>query len=318
MAFQKKEENKESLARITAGSVNNMLRKNRETILKTLPRGFNFDRMCRTVINAISTTPLLAKCTPGSLFLSTIRGFSLGLEPNGPLGEGYLVPFWNKEIGGYEAQFMPGYRGLQSLARRSGEIADLYAKVVCREDEFRVEEGTARAIVHRPNYTGSRGEPVCYYAVFRLKTGEFDFEVMSLEEIERVRCSSKSATKGPWVDWPEEMAKKTVMKRLLKRAPMSVELADAALLDNRASSGDSQDDILVVEGLEVDEATPQEIQQELNQEKKADLKAALENRAQPVNIPPVQPEPEKVPASSGGLFEPSEAELDAAEAKSRK
>ena len=141
---------------------------------------------------------------------------------------------------------------------------------------------------------------------------------MSLEEIERVRCSSKSATKGPWVDWPEEMAKKTVMKRLLKRAPMSVELADAALLDNRASSGDSQDDILVVEGLEVDEATPQEIQQELNQEKKADLKAALENRAQPVNIPPVQPEPEKVPASSGGLFEPTEAELDAAEAKSRK
>jgi recombination protein RecT len=100
--------------------------------------------MCRSLINAISTTPQLAQCSPASLFLSSVRSFSLGLEPNGALSEAYLVPYWNSKKACNEAQFMPSYRGLQNLARRSGEIAEIYSKTVKENDVFDVEEGTER------------------------------------------------------------------------------------------------------------------------------------------------------------------------------
>ena len=272
-----------ALAKQTATTVNGYLVKNRDAIIKTLPEGFNFDRMCRTVINAISTTPLLAKCSPGSLFLSTVRAFSLGLEPNGALSEGYLVPFWNSKKSCNEAQFMPSYRGLQQLSRRSGEITDIYAKEVFSKDIFEVEEGTERKIIHKPNYTAERGEPVCYYAVFHTKDGGVDFEVMSKAEIETVRAASKAANSGPWTQWYGEMAKKTVMKRLLKRAPMSIEASDkfskALDTENRAAMGEEANnaDILDIEGLEVPEEgdTPAEVQRAVNADRAKEISAKI-------------------------------------------
>ena len=285
MAYEMRNRNEDTgaLAKQTATVVNTYLTKNRDAIIKTLPDGFNFDRMCRTVINAISTTPLLAKCSPGSLFLSTVRAFSLGLEPNGALSEGYLVPFWNSKKSCNEAQFMPSYRGLQQLARRSGEITDIYAKEVFSKDVFEVEEGTERKIVHKPNYCADRGEAVCYYAVFHTKDGGVDFEVMSRAEIESVRAASKAKDAGPWKEWYGEMAKKTVMKRLLKRAPMSIEFAGtfgkAIEAENRAAMGEEANnaDILDIEGLEVpeDSDTPATVQTAVNADRAKDLSAKI-------------------------------------------
>lgn len=275
--MKRNEGNSSELAKRTASTVSAYLVKNRATILATLPHGFNFDRMCRTVINAISTTPTLAKCEPGSLFLSTVRAFALGLEPNGALAEGYLVPFWNAKKSCNEAQFMPSYRGLQNLARRSGEIAEIYSKSVHAKDTFEVEEGTERKIVHKPNYTADRGEAVCYYAVFKTKDGGVDFEVMSKAEIDAIRARSKAAQSGPWVTDYDEMAKKTVMKRLLKRAPMSIELADAVKLENSASMGEAgeTDNVLDIEGLEIPDDTPADIQREMNADRAKELGAKI-------------------------------------------
>lgn len=265
-----------ALATKTAGIVSQYLTKNRDAIIASLPHGFKFDRMCRTAINAISTTPTIARCDAGSLFLSIVKAFALGLEPNGALAEGYLVPFWNSKKGINEAQFMPSYRGFIQLARRSGKIADIYAKAVYSNDVFEVEEGTERKIVHKPDYTKTRGDAVCYYAVFHTTDGAVDFEVMSRDEIERVRSASKAKDAGPWKEWYEEMAKKTVLKRLLKRAPMSIELSDAIELENKASMGEAQADntLLNMEGLEIpdEDATPAEVQKEINSERAAELK----------------------------------------------
>lgn len=265
------------LTKETAQAVSKQIEKNKDVLMRSCPKGFNFDRMTRTVINAISTTPQLAKCSPASLFLSSIKAFSLGLEPNGALSEGYLVPFWNSKKGQNEAQFMPSYRGLQNLARRSGEIASIYSKAVYSKDVFEVEEGTERKIIHKPDYTKKRGEAVCYYAVYVLKSGEIDFEVMSIDEINSIRARSKSADSGPWVTDYDEMAKKTVMKRLLKRSPMSIELADAISLENNASMGESQNfnDIIDIEGLEVDNATSEDVQQAVNADRAEELKSKL-------------------------------------------
>lgn len=257
----------------TAETVKILLLKNKEALLRSMPKGFNFDRMLRTVINAISTNGELAKCDSGSIFLSTIRAFALGLEPNGPLSEGYLIPFWNGKKKRMEAQFMPSYRGLQNLARRSGEILDIYAKKVCEKDFFEVEEGTDRKLIHKPNYREDRGAAFCYYAVFRTKDGGTDFEVMSKNEIEKVRKSSKASENGPWVDWYDEMAEKTVTKRLLKRAPMSIELAGAIAAENKASMGEDSGDILDIEGIEFpDEKHSVVLNREINA---AEPKAAL-------------------------------------------
>jgi recombination protein RecT len=227
----------ELLKQSPAALVKANLDKNRAAIMASLPRGFNYDRMCRSLINAISTTPALAECTQASLFLSAVRGFSLGLEPNGPLAEGYLVPFRNKGVA--EAQFMPSYRGLINLARRSGELATIYACDVCANDEFEAVNGTDRRLVHRPQWFAERGETIGYYAVYTLKDGSSDFEIMSMADIEKIRNASRAKNSGPWVDWFDEMAKKTVIKRLAKRMPMSVELASAMALDNAAVSGDA-------------------------------------------------------------------------------
>lgn len=275
-----------ALAKQTATQVNGMLTKNRAAIMATLPHGFNYDRMCRSLINAISTTPMLAQCSPASLFLSSVRSFSLGLEPNGALNEAYLVPYWNTKKGCNEAQFMPSYRGLQNLARRSGEIAEIYSKTVKENDLFEVEEGTDRKILHKPNYTKDRGNAVCFYAVFKTKDGNIDFEIMTIDEVDAIRQRSKAASSGPWVTDYEEMAKKTVMRRLLKRAPMSVELAAAVAIDNKAAVGefDSKDDIIDIEGLEVDEtATSAEVQSQVNAERTAQLKEQIRSKSTAVD-----------------------------------
>jgi len=231
--------------------VSQQLNKNREAIMRSLPKGFNYDRMCRAAINAIATTPAIAECTTTSIFLSTIKAFTLGLEPNGALAEGYLIPFTNKGI--KTAVFMPSYRGLINIARRSGDITTLYAASVFENDNFKITLGDDKRLEHEPDMFSDRGDTNGYYAAYKTKTGDIDFEVMTIDEIEKVRNTSKAKDSGPWRDWYDEMAKKTVIKRLLKRAPMSIELAGAVQADHVASTGElKNDDIIDIEGMEIE------------------------------------------------------------------
>lgn len=240
-----------SLTKSTAVMVSDLLDKNRSKIIKSLPNGFNYDRMCRTVVNAVSVTPKIAECTAGSIFLSCVKAFTMGLEPNGALAEGYLVPFRNNNKGVMECQFMPGYRGLINLVRRSGQIANIYASAIHKNDTIEIQEGTTKSIVHKPDYFGDRGVVVGYYAVMVDKEGNSDFEVMSIGEIEKIRKRSKSANNGPWVTDFDEMAKKTVLKRLMKRAPMSIELAKGVESDNKISMGEPDDGVIDIDGIEI-------------------------------------------------------------------
>lgn len=242
-----------------AKTVSDQLTKNREAIIRSLPRGFNFDRMCRTAINAIQTTPAIAECSPASIFLGIVKAFTLGLEPNGALAEGYLVPFNNKT--GKTAVFMPSYRGLINLAKRSGEITLIYAEKVCENDHFEVNMGDDKRIDHKPDMFSERGKVKGYYAVYKTKDDVMDFEVMTIEEIEKVRETSKAKNAGPWKDWYDEMAKKTVIKRLLKRAPLTIELAGAVATDHAVATGEIKkvyDDVIDIEGLDVPDNAPKQ------------------------------------------------------------
>ena len=95
-------------------------------IKKALPSVITPERFTRMALTAISVNPKLAECTPKSFMGSLMNAAQLGLEPNTPLGQAYLIPYKNK--GNMEVQFQIGYKGLIELAYRSGEFANIYAK----------------------------------------------------------------------------------------------------------------------------------------------------------------------------------------------
>ena len=165
----------------------------------------------------------------------------LGLEPNTPLGQAYLIPFRNK--GTLECQFQLGYKGLIDLAYRSGQITVIQAHTVYANDEFHYEFGLDPQLKHVPA-EGDRGEPIFFYAVFKTKDGGFGFEVMSADE---VRAHAKkysqafSSDYSPWKTNFEEMAKKTVLKKALKYAPLKTDFVRGLSTDETVKTELSDD-----------------------------------------------------------------------------
>lgn len=208
-------------------------------IKKALPSVLTPERFTRITLSALSTNPALSQCTPNSFLGAMMTAAQLGLEPNTPLGQAYLIPYRNH--GRLEAQFQLGYKGLIDLAYRSGEVSTIQAHAVYEKDEFDYELGLEPKLRHVPAKK-DRGEPVCFYAVFRTKDGGYGFEVMSAEDVRaHAQKYSKAYKNGPWQTNFEEMAKKTVLKRVLKYAPLKTEFVRAVAADETIKTGLSQD-----------------------------------------------------------------------------
>lgn len=190
-------------------------------IAKALPSVLTPERFTRITLSALSTNPKLQECSPQSFLGAMMTAAQLGLEPNTPLGQAYLIPYRNH--GQLECQFQLGYKGLIDLCYRSGEVTTVQAHTVYENDEFEYELGLEPRLRHIPA-SSDRGTPTHFYAVFRTKSGGYGFEVMSLEDVRaHAQRYSKSFGNGPWQTNFEEMAKKTVLKRVLKYAPLKTE-----------------------------------------------------------------------------------------------
>ena len=211
---------------------------NQSIIKDMMPKILNADRFLRVAVSELAKTPKLLECTPASLLGALMQCAQFGLEPSSILGHAYLVPFRNNKKGGiYEVQLIPGYKGLMTLARRSGELSVIDAHEVRAGDQFDYAYGTDPKLTHKPAKSG-RGEVEYYYAVARMKDGGVQFVVMSVEDVQEHKARfSRSAENGPWVDNKEEMAKKTCLRKLCKYIPASVELQKAVMLDELSESG---------------------------------------------------------------------------------
>lgn len=306
-----------------------MLERAMPSISAVLPKHLTPERIAKIATVAVSRSPLLLECTPASIVQSVIISSQLGLELGGPLGHAYPVPFWNSKLnngaGGRECQFVVGYKGLIELARRSGEVASIEAHVVYERDSFSYEiTETGTKLRHAPALDGDRGPWRLVYAIARL-TGDSlpQIELMSKAQVlairDRVQRNARRKDEGPWFTDEEEMARKTVVKRLSKYLPLSVEKAGdfraAVELDNRADSGESDISGLGFEAAEVvaTEAAPPPPPPTKGT---AGLKAAVSAPQAPAQAAPVQPEPkpeaeavEPAPAADG----PEEAEINRAE-----
>lgn len=202
-------------------------------IARALPSTITPERFTRMAATAVTLNPALGDCSPSSFIGALLQAAALGLEPNTPLGQAYLIPYnRNVKINGQwtkvpEAQFQIGYRGLIELAHRSGEFKSIEAHIVYENDEFDYELGLEPKLRHKPAMK-NRGEMVWVYAVYKLQSGGYGFEVMSKEDIEKHRDKySQAKSYSPWATNFEAMAKKTVIKQALKYAPLKSDFVKA-------------------------------------------------------------------------------------------
>ena len=184
-----------------------------------LPAHVTVEKFSRVAMTAIQNNPDLLNSDRKSLFGAIVRLAQDGLLPDGR--EAALVMFGNK------VQAMPMIAGVLKKIRQSGDVAKVSAQVVYENDEFVWHLGFDEDVTHNPPPLDKpRGKAIGAYATAVLKDGSRLLEVMSLEEIEKVRAVSRAKGNGPWVSWWGEMARKTVMRRLSKRLPMSTDLMD--------------------------------------------------------------------------------------------
>lgn len=224
------------------GNVKSFMESQKANLAAVLPKHVDADRMLKLALGAMRTTPKLLNCNVESLMGAVVTCSTLGLEPNTPLGHAYLIPFENRQKGTTDVQIVFGYKGLIDLARRSGQIISIAAHEVCQNDEFHFSYGLDEKLIHNPALTG-RGEPVAFYAVAKLVGGGYAFEVMGRDQIEEIRDASQNYKfarekgKTVWGQHFVEMGRKTVLRRLFKYLPVSIELATAANIDSNTVAG---------------------------------------------------------------------------------
>lgn len=157
-----------------------------------------------------------------TLFSSVLKAAEQGMKLDGE--EAALVQY------GANVQFMKMIKGVKKQLRNSGEIKEITAEVVYKNDKFEYwvdDEG--KHIKHTPNFLEDRGEPMAAYSVITAKDGGRFIKVMSKQEIEAVKSASKtgSASFSPWNGpFKSEMWCKTVLRRNAKDAPTSTDLPE--------------------------------------------------------------------------------------------
>ncbi len=256
-------------------SVNKAVIENK--IKASLPKHMDIDKVMRAFSSELARNPQLKECEPKSVIESLSQAAQLGLEVNSILGHAYLIPF-NKGINKNKGtnlpaawdnkkmcQFILGYRGMIALARRSGQIVSIYAQAVYENDRFEFCWGINEKLEHTPA-DGDRGKFKCAYAIAKLAntyTSEgqigIQFDVMNKSDIDKIRGRSKSDSSGkssPWVTDYDEMAKKTVLRRLFKYLPISIDIQehisseearDLGINDDIDFDSDIEDGVIVAE-----------------------------------------------------------------------
>ena len=184
-------------------------------IRKLASKHVNIERLMSLALEARARTPLLAQCSIESMVQFCKTCAQWGTDRVGAGGV-WPVPFKNKTTQQYEMQAIPDWRLLIGKAKAAGVITHASADIVRDGEAFDYERGLVPSLTHRPKL-GNKEAVIAAYCVFVLPDGTRDFVVMDGEDLGKVRRSSKASQSGPWVDWPEEMMKKTVVRRAMKQ-----------------------------------------------------------------------------------------------------
>ena len=228
--IKNKEEKLENLEIKPVYAMKQIMIKMKNDIESRLLSNVDFDKFLNKAINIFNSNENFKHCEIMTFINAMVKCASLNLEHNSVLGQAYLVPVKFGED--CKVEFQIGYKGMIELAYRSGKVKSLYANKVKSNDEFYIDYGLEQKLVHRPCLIGDRGDVIGYYAVYHLDSMGSSFVFMTRDE---VLSHSKKYSKSFGIDlWESEfdaMAKKTVIKKLLKYAPLSIDLQKSVLLD---------------------------------------------------------------------------------------
>lgn len=189
------------------------------------------------LVALVTNSDLLQKCEPQSVMFAGIKATALNLPLDPNLGFAYIIPYWDNSKKIQKAQFQMGYRGLLQLAIRSGQMAAINVTDV-REGEIIDEDILTGEIKMKKANDRTAKKIVGYAAYMRLTNGFAKTLYSTREEVEaHARRFTKQKTKdgnlaNVWASDFDAMAKKTVLKALLKFAPLSTEMAEAIAVDN--------------------------------------------------------------------------------------
>lgn len=185
-------------------------------ITKALPKHIPSEKFIRTLMTAYNSNDKIQACDRRSVLAAAMKAATDGLMLDGR--EAAIVPF------GKEAVYMPMVAGIIKKVINAGRIATITAQIVYKKDKFSYDPGAIDGLKHDPDWFGDRGEAIGVYAIARTKEGMATVEVMNETQIDKIKAISRSASSGPWKDWPEEMWKKTVLRRLCKFLPSSSDI----------------------------------------------------------------------------------------------
>lgn len=225
------------------------------------------DQFVTSLTSLVGSNVLLQRCEPLSVMYAAIKAAALDLPFEGSLGMAYCIPYGN------QAQFQIGAKGLAQLAIRSGQFVKLRVTEVYEGEYAGTDRRTGE--VKWNDVENADTKPVAgYYGYFRLING-YEYEMYWSKEkaLAHGRRYSKSFNSGPWKTHPDEMSKKTLLKRLLKEgnAPMSVEMKDAitydqAVFDNEGNYGYHDNGSMVDFSQVAEEAVAQEMPADVDTE----------------------------------------------------
>jgi len=214
---QLKERSKQLTTIERINSVRHQLELNKAELVKALPTHIDANKAIRVVVNDVTRNPALLDCEPTSFYGAIMEAAAMGLEIGSTLGLAYLVPF------GRTVTMIPGYKGILKLAKQSESIADIYAYPIFEGDEYEIEMGDDPKIKHWPKFESDNA--IAYYAVVRFTDGNTRFEIMGKKAVEKHRDKFAKA-KNVWASNFDEMARKTVLKRICKSLPAQIDLPE--------------------------------------------------------------------------------------------
>lgn len=209
------------------------LQKMSSQLKNALPPHIPVEKFTRVAQTAILTNPAVLERDRNSLFASCLKAAEAGLLPDGK--EAAFVPFKN------QVTFMPMVAGILKKIRNSGELSTITSQLVHENDDFNfyVDEN-GEHLEHKPKMFSDRGKVIGVYALAKTKDESVYIEVMTMDQIEAIKKTSRG-NNGPWHGpfWTE-MARKSAIRRLAKRLPMSTDLESVVKIDDQYSSFDNE------------------------------------------------------------------------------
>ncbi|MHB8281261.1 MAG: recombinase RecT [bacterium] len=231
-------------------AVRDLLERAKNEIAKALPKSITPERITRIALTTLRKNSGLLACDPNSFLGAVMQASQLGLEIDDNLGLAYLVPFFNKKRGIKEVQLIIGYRGLIELARRSGKLKSISARIVYENEPFSIEYGLTENLTHTPLSPSERGTNIKgVYAVATTNDSIKVFEFLWLDELKEIKKKAREKSTNPstsiWAKNEEEMMKKTVIRKMMKYLSLSPEVTKATVIDEYGEAGVNTKDMFI-------------------------------------------------------------------------